>query len=88
MEHAPRHYYDCENCKFNWSCGYTCDCSLTVTSKNIIGVPLEVRVKVNNARAEVGLYPRFPHILAVVEMCSDKVKAMIMQRKLEESGGR
>ena len=24
--HNPKHKYDCENCKFNWCCGFTCSC--------------------------------------------------------------
>ena len=45
VEHAPRYKYDCENCKFNWCCGFDSNCilhykpdppkdSLYVASKN------------------------------------------------------
>ena len=23
-KHEPKHKYDCEHCKFNWSCGFSC----------------------------------------------------------------
>lgn len=26
--HNPKHQYDCENCKFSWSCGFKCRCHL------------------------------------------------------------
>jgi len=28
-KHKPKHKYDCENCKFNWCCGFNCNCHLT-----------------------------------------------------------
>lgn len=27
-KHNPKHEYDCENCKFNWCCGFSCSCGL------------------------------------------------------------
>lgn len=24
----PKHKYDCENCKYNWCCGFSCSCIL------------------------------------------------------------
>jgi hypothetical protein len=26
----PKHKYDCENCKFNWCCGFSCTCKLNL----------------------------------------------------------
>ena len=28
MKHNPQYKYDCDNCKFNWCCGYVCACNL------------------------------------------------------------
>lgn len=30
--HNPKHKYDCGNCKFNWSGGFTCACGLKNSS--------------------------------------------------------
>ena len=32
-KHVPKHKYDCENCKFNWCCGFSCNCVLTYAAE-------------------------------------------------------
>lgn len=55
VKHNPQYYYDCDNCKFNWNCGYTCACALKLTGKKYPEAPEHVKIAVIEARQAEGL---------------------------------
>lgn len=46
--HNPKHKYDCENCKFNWCCGFECNCKLFDVPDAHIGTKYEEYIKLKN----------------------------------------
>ena len=49
---SPKYAYDCENCKFEWNCGYTCFCNY----KNKRPEPPDnIKLLVNDALKKSGL---------------------------------
>jgi len=57
-EHKPEFIYDCEFCKFNWQCGFTCLCILD-KSKEMPMPPRSRQKEVNDALIEAGYEPEF-----------------------------
>lgn len=51
----PRYRYDCEQCRFVWTCGPLCACVL----RNQPDPPPDRQREVNAARAAAGLDPEF-----------------------------
>ena len=56
--HKPRYKFDCDRCKFNWCCGYTCVCVL----RNASDPPLTVKKLVNQALLDAGFSIEFENI--------------------------
>ena len=57
-KHNPRYIYDCERCKFNWCCGYTCACILEKPPR-LPEPPIDIKIAVDTALIEVNLKPHY-----------------------------
>lgn len=58
--HAPRWYYDCDRCKFNWCCGPVCACVLR--QRGDLGEPPRNRQReVDAALIQSGFQPEYRH---------------------------
>jgi hypothetical protein len=52
----PRYRYDCERCKFSWTCGRMCSCALPMRLGN---PPLAQQEQIDAYRLLAGLTPEF-----------------------------
>ncbi len=84
---AYRFQYDCEDCRFNWCCGYRCACALRINQRDLSEPPLEVKEKVNRERWEYN--GRIKYIEAgAIDFLPAEEKAKMMRRIMEERDGR
>ena len=66
-EHDPQFAYNCERCKFNWNCGFTCACVMETrfrcsecgARKKMPAPPKKRQNEVNAALIAGGYAPEF-----------------------------
>jgi len=61
--HAPRFAFDCENCKYNWCCGYACACVYESGHRKLPDPPDRIKILVNKTMQEEELeWIKFPEV--------------------------
>jgi len=82
---APEFQYDCDHCKYNWCCGYTCGC--LYVGRNLGELlpdpPIRVRAAVNFARHGKGMMPKYIDQEALKHLLPEAA-AELMKAKLEK----